>query len=178
MYPIINNIKIREGLTLPQEFEISFDLYVYSNKGERQTVLRFTNTDKEHGVLGARIPMVRLDSGSNKLEISFRIDGKDGWNVDTNDEIVLDAQNTVIIKQVQEGSAYKFKVFLNGTEQTTVGNNAPDVFENVWLTTGEDNKNSVPVDGRIENLRVWPGNTFTYFMLYFLCQTFFAKSKC
>ena len=171
MYPIIKFIKIREGFTLPKEFEINFDLYVYSNEAAKsQTIIRFTNTDKKHSFTGARIPLVKLNKDSNKLEIYFQVNGQLGWNFKTNDEIVLNAQNIVVIKQVKEGSDYKFKVSLNGTEQTNVGNSVPLDFENVWLTTGENNGNTIPADGRIENLRVWPGKTCPY-----LCYIVFVE---
>ena len=103
----------------------------------------------------------------NKMKIAFRIGNQDGWSKTTKDQIVFDQKTPIVIKQVLDGSDYKFSMTMNGADQLNgpVTNPAPGPmdFKDVRVLTGEYNIYHVPADGRIENLRIWPGKIMIYF---------------
>ena len=159
VYPIIMNIELRNGFTLPKEFEINFDLYPYSNIKAHQTIMRFTNTNGRHGNLGDRIPIIQMNSKrGNRLLTYYHIGTNKNRLVTTKNKfLTLNAKNSISIKQVKEGSDYKYKIYVDGNEEANILNSDPQIFENVRVLTGDFVGNSIPLDGRIENLKIFPG---------------------
>ena len=154
MIPLLKGITLRDGITFNMVYEIQFDFYYYSVPTGWLTLLRFTKTDGSSGSSGDRAPSFMMQKNQKKLLIYYELGGKYNQLFRT-DDLELNTKMAVNVKQYETGGQYKFEIWIDGAKKLEKDNSAPESHEGIRVQSGGPHND--PVDGRVENLRVWPG---------------------
>ena len=155
---------LRTNLTIPEEFEVSFDLYIKSLKTVFANIFRLTNSTDNNGNHGDRILLI-TGRQNNKLLFRFSVGSDPDYLFQTADPLPVQEMINVTVKQTDVGGTYKVRVFINDSMVHEVDNPSPYTYESV--TAYASDTFSRPADGTIRNLRVLPGNYWFVLVLFF-----------
>nr|XP_047140503.1 uncharacterized protein LOC105848162 isoform X2 [Hydra vulgaris]XP_047140504.1 uncharacterized protein LOC105848162 isoform X2 [Hydra vulgaris] len=146
-------------LTMPKQYEISFEVYLTSISTEITNIIHFTN-----GIdccdYGTRISSVFLSTRETTVaEINTPVNGNGNYQIFTK-PLSLMKWTKFTLKQYLSNGNYFFAVEIDGGTVHTVQNNDPRVFENIQIYVSDSWYDSQP--GYIRNLFVPIADTNSY----------------
>ena len=159
---IVRGKIVRENFDIPEEFEVSFDLYLNSKRTDSAEghfrIFRLTNTTNDNGNHGDRIirlVAVNRENNDNRFRFLFSVGDDPNYVFKTDTGLPILEWIHVKVKQVNVSGTYKLQVFINDSMLHEVDNPSPNVYRNVTAYANEPY--SRPADGTLINLRILPG---------------------
>ena len=155
---IIRGKVIRTNFTIPEEYQVSFDVFLNSNPPKKRAIFRITNTTGSKGNQGDRIVHLIL---SNKFKFLFRLALGDDPNYAFETDFIMSEQTlyNVTVKQSNVSGTYKLQIFINDSMVHEADNPSPNIFQGA--TAYASGLFFRPLDGILTNLKIFPGRVLT-----------------
>ena len=129
------NNKIKSGLTINTQYEVSFQIYPTNIPVCWVNILHFT-IGEDHGRSGDRIPAVWFNNGndhkSRPLHIASDVNNNHN-HVHFTDQITTNKWTSVTIRQALQKGRYWYEILINGESSYKVENKRPRAFHDVTV---------------------------------------------
>ena len=163
----MRNRAIRTNFTIPEEFQVSFEVYLNSKRDGWRNIFALTNTTNNKGNHGDRIFVLALaneEGNNNTFRFFFSVGDDPTYSYLPSDEIPVQEWMNITAKQANFSGTYKLQVFINGSIVHEVQNPSPNVYEGVIAYASREFER--PVDGMIRNLLILPGKDQFFSLVY------------
>ena len=154
---ILRGKVVRTNLTIPKEYQVSFDVFLNSYPTTKGAIFRITNTTGSKGNQGDRIVRLIVNAQHHFL-FHFSLGDDPNYSFETSFTMSEKIWYNVTVIQSNVSGTFKLQIFINDSMVHEVDNPSPNVFKEA--TAYASDLHFHPLDGFLTSLRILPGRFF------------------